>query len=507
MTNVEIRMSKQARITKHEIIVRPSVIRRSFVILVSAFVLPSSFVYAAGPVNFLRHEIDDFPAGYQVAVADLAGRGRPDVIALSTDANRVDWYENPFAAPRADGDKTADGSKPASMHHAGAARGAVPVPVLSRWTRHPVAVTGRNIDLAPYDIDGDGRPEIALASGFYFDQSRRGGQIQWLGRPSEPGRLWQIHPIAVDPVVHRLRWGDLDGDGRAELVHAPIFGPGSHGAQDPRPAHLWAFSIPKDPLRGPWEPWKIDETLTVLHGLHVSDLDGDGRAEILTASFEGIHLFHFEGPRASGHWRKQRISAGAEPAATGTSPGAMGSLPGATGSLPASAAAAATPGLTSALAEKQPVAPAGSAPAGARGASEIVPGWLGPGRRFLASIEPWHGNQVVVYTRSAPNGPWQRHVLDASLYEGHALVAADLDGDGQDELVAGWRAGGGGLRLYKARDAAGQEWTSTDLDSHAAVEGLVVADVNGDGRPDLVAIAGRDNKLLWYENCKSPANK
>jgi hypothetical protein len=30
-----------------------------------------------------------------VAVADLNGDGRPDVIALSTDADRVDWYENP----------------------------------------------------------------------------------------------------------------------------------------------------------------------------------------------------------------------------------------------------------------------------------------------------------------------------------------------------------------------------------------------------------------------------
>ena len=47
----------------------------------------------AAPVKFQRHLIDNFPAGYQVAVADINGDGRPDVIALSTEADRVDWYE------------------------------------------------------------------------------------------------------------------------------------------------------------------------------------------------------------------------------------------------------------------------------------------------------------------------------------------------------------------------------------------------------------------------------
>jgi hypothetical protein len=85
--------------------------------------------------------IDAFPAGYQVAVADLNADGRSDVIALSTDADRVDWYENPT------------------------------------WRRRPVARTAKNIDLAVHDVDGDGQPEIALATGVYFSESSRGGEI------------------------------------------------------------------------------------------------------------------------------------------------------------------------------------------------------------------------------------------------------------------------------------------------------------------------------------------
>ena len=97
---------------------------------------------------------------------------------------------------------------------------------------------------------------------------------------------------------------------------------------------------------------------------------------------------------------------------------------------------------------------------------------------------------------------WQRRVLDDTLHEGHALVVADFDGDGHDEIIAGWRAGGGGLRLYRAADAEGERFEKTDLDPGMPAKGAVAVDLNGDGRLDLVVNAGRTNKLVWYENRK-----
>ena len=374
----------------------------------------------AEPVKFQRHLIDTFPAGYQVAVADLNGDGRPDVIALSTEADRVDWYENPT------------------------------------WRRHPVARTAKNIDLAVRDLDGSGRPSIALASGFYFNESTRGGEIQLLQQPLDADNLWLRQPIAVDPVVHRLRWGDLDGSGRPVLVHAPIFGPGSQGTQALKPAHLWAFRPPTQAGQ-PWKTWKIDESLTVLHGIQVKDIDGDGRDEILTASFEGIHRFDFKGQGEAARWRKVQLAAGAPP--TSAAPGAP------------------------------------------RGSSEVASFHLAKDRMLLAAIEPWHGHQVVIYAQPAKGtGLWQRHVIDDTLHEGHALVVGDFDGDGQDEIVAGWRANGGGLRLYKASDATGEHFKAYDIDPAMPAEGAVAADINGDGKLDLVVIGGRKNQLVWYEN-------
>ena len=368
--------------------------------------------------TFTRHVINAFPAGYQVAVADINGDGRLDVIALSTEANRVDWFENPG------------------------------------WQLHPVARTEKNIDLAPRDLEGKGRAGVALASGFYFSESTRGGAIQWLEQPSDSTNLWSIHPIATDPVAHRLRWGDLDGDGRPELVHAPIFGPGSQDTVAPKPSHLWAFRPPHDLRTGTWTVWKIDESLTVLHGIHVSDLDHDGRDEILTASFEGIHRFDFKGEGAAASWRKIQIGRGA--------------------------------------------APKSAVPGAARGSSEVAPGVLG-GKPFIAAIEPWHGELVVVYTPAAPGELWHRWVLDDTLKEGHALVVADLDGDGRSEIVAGWRGSGGGITIYRAQDDTGERWTKIPLTTDLTVECLVAADINGDGLLDLVAIAGGSNLLVWFE--------
>jgi hypothetical protein len=187
----------------------------------------------------------------------------------------------------------------------------------------------------------------------------------------------------------------------------------------------------------------------------VSDLDHDGRDEILTASFEGIHRFDFKGEGTAASWRKIQIGRGA--------------------------------------------APKSSVPGAARGSSEVAPGLLAPGKPFIAAVEPWHGELVVVYTPAAPGELWQRRVLDDTLKEGHALVVADLDGDGRSEVVAGWRGGGGGIAIYRALDDTGERWTRIPLVTDLTVECLVAADLNGDGLLDLVAIAGRSNLLVWFE--------
>ena len=67
-------------------------------------------------------------------------------------------------------------------------------------------------------------------------------------------------------------------------------------------------------------------------------------------------------------------------------------------------------------------------------------------------------------------------------------------------VVAGWRRDGGGLRLYDPADATGDKYKTIELDRGITVEGAVAADINLNGKPDLVVIASRSNNLVWYEN-------
>ena len=120
-------------------------------------------------------------------------------------------------------------------------------------------------------------------------------------------------------------------------------------------------------------------------------------------------------------------------------------------------------------------------------------------RRFISAIEPWHGNQVVVYH---PSGKvWSRTVIDPSLVDGHTIITADLDGDGTDEIIAGFRGTGRSVYIYKAADRAAMRWNRTNLDNGGmAAAACTAADLNGDKKIDIVCIGSETTNLKWYEN-------
>ncbi len=87
------------------------------------------------------------------------------------------------------------------------------------------------------------------------------------------------------------------------------------------------------------------------------------------------------------------------------------------------------------------------------GAGEVKIGRFRSGRIYIATIEPWHGNQVVVYLPPTEKEDlWERKVLDSKLKQGHALWCADMDDDGDEEIVVGWR---------EPSEAAVMGWPST----------------------------------------------
>jgi hypothetical protein len=97
--------------------------------------------------------------------------------------------------------------------------------------------------------------------------------------------------------------------------------------------------------------------------------------------------------------------------------------------------------------------------------------------------------------------------VDEELKWGHAVAFADLDGDGGDELIVGVRDDGGkqrrGVRVYKCADERGAKWSRQLVDAGGvAVEDLAAADLNNDGRVDIVAVGRQTKNVRIYWNIK-----
>ena len=117
-----------------------------------------------------------------------------------------------------------------------------------------------------------------------------------------------------------------------------------------------------------------------------------------------------------------------------------------------------------------------------------------------------HGSDVAIYPER--DGAFATRVqVDGSLNQGHALVAGDFLGIGSDQVAAGWREPGKehkkvGIRLYVPTADDGSAWKlhATVDDNAMACEDMKAADLNGDGKPDLIASGRATRNLVIYWN-------
>ena len=354
-----------------------------------------------------------------------------------------------------------------------------------QFKQHTIAVDLKGgYQVVPHDVNGDGKPDlIALASGLtellWFENptwkrhvlaSGLRRMINMAACPGvdqmliahefanvpknsigivsvlEPGpdryKPWTVREIDRITTSHRIRCADIDGSGRKVFINAPLAG-AKADAPDYRDNISIVYYRP-----GSWKRELIgEENQGVMHGIFIHPFAGGTRDHVLTASFSGIHDYWLD---KKDNWRRAEVARG-DPA-----------------------------------------------PAPKSGASDIAVGYL-HGTKFIASIEPWHGNQVVVYTRR--RGNWVRNVIDDSLVDGHTLAVADLDGDGGQEIVAGYRGMGRSVYIYQTLDKKHRRWFRTPLDQGAmAAAACAAVDLNADRRVDVACIGSATTNLKWYEN-------
>ncbi|MFI9772959.1 FG-GAP repeat domain-containing protein [Streptomyces sp. NPDC052415] len=400
----------------------------------------------AGEPAFTRVRIDeDTGDGYWIHAADLDGDGRVDLAVSGLTREEVSWYHNPG---------TPDGS----------------------WTKHRITEPKHPHKPVAMDIarlDGDHHPSVVLCHDYgkcMFDCGHEDGKISLLRRTGDsrnPAQwTWHDTPIATLVATHRLRLGHFTRADRLQLAAFPVVGPQGGSAGLSRPARLMLWDTPKHPGDAWGDGQVIDEAhFRILHAVVTRTFPGTPAPHLqsfLLASAEGISWLGWD-PQHRG-WVHRPIGRG-------------------------------VPARPSVELGGKEYSGTGNLAIGRVG---------GQANACILAAEPFHGNTVAVYTRPWGSGAfeqgWQRRVLrvfpqptvvDGRSYDAvvHHIVAADFDGDGDDEFLVAMRGPtdhegeGEGVYYYKL-DVDGRVLQHKRLDTESAAH-IAVADFTGDGRLDF----------------------
>jgi hypothetical protein len=199
-----------------------------------------------------KHLIDDKIAETRtVRVADFNGDKRPDVLVTARAANLVAWYEN-SGKPR------------------------------EKWKRHviddksPSPTHGH-----PIDLDGDGDVDVVMALGMLQPKGTKDtNQIVWyenVGKPGD-GTKWKKHVIGELVGAFEAFAADLNGDGKPDVI-ATAWGGGGRV--------VW-FENPGDPA-GKWTMHVLKEKWANANQVIAADLDGDKRMDVIATAERGAN--------------------------------------------------------------------------------------------------------------------------------------------------------------------------------------------------------------------------
>jgi hypothetical protein len=121
----------------------------------------------------------------------------------------------------------------------------------------------------------------------------------------------------------------------------------------------------------------------------------------------------------------------------------------------------------------------------------------------LDVVSAVHGLKLVTWHRNpASGGVWANFSVATSSTDMSGVACADVDGDGRPDAVsASW--GENTVAWHRNVLSVGStlSWETQSISNNAAgATAVACADVDGDGRVDVLSASQSDNRVTWYRN-------
>jgi hypothetical protein len=381
---------------------------------------------ASGQLSFQIHVVA--PSADQVLSVhsgDIDGDGDRDVVSANLATNEVAWYE----------------STPEAYSPPG-------------FFEHVIATNRRSSSFViAVDMNGDDRVDIVSSS-------INDDKIAWYENLGGSPPSFAEHVVTADPnldpavppegfadAVRMFDLADFDGDGDLDVCSASV--------DDDKVAWFENPGLPD----GTWAPTALTESLDGARAVHAADVDGDGDPDIVAGGWYDAELLWFENLGGA-------PPVFAEHVAVTLPPGNIPEWPGQVWQID-------------------------SGDPDADGDLDLV------AIRFSETLD-WYENDGG----SPP--AFSMHVVDATLVTATSVDMADLDHDGDDDILA---AVNGTDEVTWHENIGGSPPVFVEHVITAAPSGLadgarsvVAADLDGDGDRDVLWGARGNNRIGWHES-------
>jgi uncharacterized repeat protein (TIGR01451 family) len=462
------------------------------------------------PFGFKHTVAGSFAGAIDVSAADLDGDGDLDLIGAAYDDDDIAWWENDGTPASGTWTKTtidgffdgaiavaaADVDGDGDLDLLGAAENADEVAWWentagdgSAWTKHTVDVSFDGANsAAAADVDGDGDLDLIGAA---FNAS----EIAWWENTAGDGSAWTKTTVdgsfagALSVIV-----ADVDGDGDLDLLAAAYYGD----------AVAW-WENDGTPAGGSWSKTTIDGTFDAASSAAVADVDGDGDLDLIGAADVAVDdVAWWENTAGDGSaWTKHTIN----DSFGGASRVAAADLDG-DGDLDLLGAAYGVDDIawwenetihrSAAFPAVGQVTVAGNAGAPLRATAADV-----DGDGDLDLLAAAYGGDAVAWWENdgTPAGSgWTEYTVDASFDGARDVTGADIDGDGDLDLFAAAEVADD-IAWWENTAGDGSTWIKTAIDeTFDGASSVAAADVDGDGDLDLLAAAEVADDIAWWEN-------